>query len=138
MRDIPEIDAVSIVLRRGDAVLLVRRASGSSIGLYAFPGGRVEAGETCEAAARRELLEETRLIVGAMTPFRKLIIEADRDGHPVRYRLQVFLAKDAGGDPIADTDAAEAAFFSLAHMAELPVTASTLEIARELLDNSTA
>lgn len=136
MSDIHEIDAVSVVLRRAETVLLVRRASGPNAGLFAFPGGRVEAGETYEAAARRELLEETRLNAGRVTPFREIVIATERDSRPVRYRLKVFLAGDMGGDPVADTDAAEAGFFSLACMTQLPVTVSTLEIARELLENS--
>jgi 8-oxo-dGTP diphosphatase len=36
---------------------------------WAFPGGRIEPGETPDAAARREVLEETGLVIPEVEPF---------------------------------------------------------------------
>ena len=45
--------------RRGGAVLLARRPEGKKMaGLWEFPGGKIEPGETPEAALARELHEE--------------------------------------------------------------------------------
>ena len=49
---------VSASIWRGGKVLLVQRAKPPR-GIWAFPGGHVEAGEKLEEAAARELLEET-------------------------------------------------------------------------------
>lgn len=128
------IPAVSVALLRGNRVLLVKRGQAPSRGHYAFPGGRVEPGETEEQAARRELLEETGLQAGEVRPLRAFMIDAVRDGRKITYRLQVFAGLDCGGEPHADSDADEAAFFTLAEMDALPVTPSVLEVSRELLE----
>ena len=51
---------MAVVVRRG-LVLVQRRLRRHDGFVHEFPGGAVEAGETWEAAASRELLEETGL-----------------------------------------------------------------------------
>lgn len=127
------LPAVSVALVRGDRVLLVRRARAPSQGFYAFPGGKVEAGETLAGAARRELLEETGLQAGDIRPLREIFIEGGSEGHPVDYRLTVFAATHMGGEAVAADDAETAAFYTLAEMEALPLADSVFTIARELL-----
>ena len=61
--DYPRACAGFIVVK-GDATLVLRRAHPPRIGYLDIPGGFIEAGETLEGAARRELKEETGLGVG--------------------------------------------------------------------------
>ncbi len=61
----PRVGVLALV-RHGQNVLLVRRANAPDAGLWGFPGGRVEAGETLFQAAERELREETGLTAQAL------------------------------------------------------------------------
>ncbi|MGF7006100.1 NUDIX hydrolase [Aminobacter sp. BE322] len=135
MNETTIVPAVSVAVLRDRAIMLVRRGQAPSKGLYAFPGGRVEAGETLEDAARRELLEETGIEVGTLVPLREILIDSRSDGGSV-YLLTVFGARHLTGEPVAADDADEAAFFALDEIERLPLTGSTLEIVLELLGGS--
>lgn len=60
----PMVVVVAGVIRQGGRVLLCRRKAGSLEGMkWEFPGGKVEPGETPEAALARELREELNISV---------------------------------------------------------------------------
>lgn len=55
----PPVPVVCAILVRGDLVMLAQRPPGKKLGgLWEFPGGKVEPGESAEAALHRELQEE--------------------------------------------------------------------------------
>ena len=58
-----EYAIVCAVVRRGDAVLMVRQAGPGEEPAWTIPGGRVEKGEELVAALVREVAEETGLVV---------------------------------------------------------------------------
>ena len=125
------LPAVSIALVDRDRVLLVRRGRAPAKGLYAFPGGRVEDGESLETAVRRELFEETGLGAEAVEPVETLLIE--REGEGSAFEHNVFRGVYAGGEPVAGDDAESAGWFTLADMAGVPVIPSVLAVAQRLL-----
>lgn len=105
---------------KGDAVLLLRRAHAPRIGWLDLPGGFVEAGESLEAAARRELREETGLTLGRIEPLAF---------HWDEYWLRGFgrfptmnwyyVGEWRGGEPVASDDAGSAEWVPLARLASL-------------------
>lgn len=127
------IPSVSVAVRRGDTVLLVKRGREPSRGYFAFPGGRVETGETSEEAARRELMEETSVAAQNYAPVREYLFDAVKDGAPVRYRLLVFSADHLSGEAIAADDAEEAAWFDLDAMRSMLLSDKVFEVAEEVL-----
>jgi 8-oxo-dGTP diphosphatase len=105
----PAIAVDCVVFDSEGSLLLIQRKNEPFKGKYALPGGFVEYGETTEAAARRELHEETRLKVGQIhlvgvysNPKR------DPRGHTISVAYVAVATRGArvrGGD-----DAASAAF----------------------------
>lgn len=59
MNPLIRLEVVAAIIERGDHILLAQRDGQSDLaGLWEFPGGKVEAGETQPIALARELLEE--------------------------------------------------------------------------------
>lgn len=98
---------VSASVWRDGKVLLVERAKPPA-GIWAFPGGHVEAGETLAEAAARELFEET----GMTAEFRGLlglydVIRRDANGLlSVHYVIASYLGIAGPEEPVAASDAA--------------------------------
>ena len=97
---------VSASIWRDGKVLLVQRAKPPK-GIWAFPGGHVEAGERLEEAAARELREET----GMTATFRGLlglydVIRRDENGLlAVHYVIASYIGIAGPENPVAASDA---------------------------------
>jgi 8-oxo-dGTP diphosphatase len=89
-----------------DEVVLVKRKF-PPLG-WAIPGGFVDWGETVEAAAIREALEETSLQVKLMRQFH---VYSDPARDPRGHTVSVVFVATGEGDPQGQDDAAEARIF---------------------------
>jgi len=129
--------AVSVAARNPDTgeFLLVRRGRAPAKGLWAFPGGRLHYGETLEEAVSRELHEETGLTASGIRFHQLFELMSDgSDGDTPHHFVLAVHRAEATGDPVAADDADEAGWFSIAAMAGLPVTESTIETAQAIAE----
>ncbi len=118
---------VGAVVRRADAVLLVRRGRAPYRGEWAIPGGRVEWGETLASAAERELLEETGVTIRATEPVYTFeYIETTEEGPPRFHYVVIDLQGEyVAGEPRAASDAEDAAWIKLSELERVPVNRTT-------------
>ena len=126
---------VSTVVQREDTVLLVKRAKPPFTEVWAFPGGKVEFGESLKAAARREVLEETGLDVEIEDQIDRAEILQGHETAGVaayHYVLIVFAARYIGGVPTAGDDASEARWFRAEELRSVETTPDTARILARL------
>lgn len=111
MAHFPRLAALAVTLSDdGARVLLVRRRNPPDAGLWGFPGGHVEPGETALDAAARELAEETGVTARPRGYIDNIdLIERGADGAlRFHFLLAAVLCDQAAGEPVAADDALDA------------------------------
>lgn len=124
------IVGVGAIVWREDKVLLVRRAKAPRMGAWSIPGGAQKAGETVYEAACREVREETSLTIRVLG----LVDVVDSIRHDEQGRVQFHYtlvdvhAEWETGDPRADTDVSEAAWYSREALPALGMWKETVRV----------
>ncbi len=90
------IDVVAAIIRRGGQILITQRFDHVHLpGLWEFPGGKVEAGESLQAALEREIMEELGVKIRVHDEF--FTVEHD---YPTKsVRLHFFNCSIIEGEP---------------------------------------
>ncbi|KGJ03914.1 ADP-ribose pyrophosphatase YjhB, NUDIX family [Paracoccus halophilus] len=134
MPHLPRLAALAVTLDgSGDGlrVLLVRRRNPPDAGLWGFPGGHVEPGETGLAAAARELAEETGITARPRGYIDNIdVIERTADGSlRFHFLLAAVLCEYVSGRPVAGDDALDARWIAADDVlsARLPLSARVPE-----------
>jgi ADP-ribose pyrophosphatase YjhB (NUDIX family) len=124
----PRIATLAVVLHAGK-VLLVQRRKQPDSGLWGFPGGHVELGETVFQAAERELREETTVQARADRFLTNLdiIVPDGAGGVQFHYVLVAVLCVYQTGEPEARDDARDARWIPVEE-----VLNQTLELSRDV------
>ena len=89
------IEVVAAIIAKEERVLATQRSSGEWKDYWEFPGGKVEPGETNEAALRREIREElaTEISVG------RLLTTIDYDYPSFHLEMHCYLCHIRSGHP---------------------------------------
>ena len=122
--------AVSAAILRDGKVLVVRRARNPAGGLYSLPGGVVEAGETLTDAVKREVDEETALVIEpvALVGYREVVARDGEDKVERHFVILPFAARWIAGEPRLNEELSEWRWVDPADVAAMPTTPGLAEI----------
>jgi A/G-specific adenine glycosylase len=130
-KPIPHYLVTAAVISWGAKVLIARRPSRGLLGgLWEFPGGKVEVGESLQAALKREIREElgTEIEVGE-----ELGLYKHAYTH-FRVTLHAFHTRLTGGEPVA-LEASELAWVEPTRLGEYPMGKIDRMISNDLMLN---
>ena len=121
------VDVTAAIISREGEILIARRSSGPRRGLWEFPGGKLEAGETREECLAREIREELGLEIVVGSHF----LTVEQEYPDMKIRLHCFSCT-TGGSPAEMTDHHEVRWVKLAELGEFNFPAADREVAGKL------
>jgi 8-oxo-dGTP diphosphatase len=122
----PLLVVAAALVRADGTMLLQRRPEGRSMaGLWEFPGGKIEDGETPEAALARELNEELAIIVDTVDLAPVCFASAKIGERPLL--LLLYRCDKWQGTPQA-IESPEIGWFTIAEMRDLPMPPADLPL----------
>ena len=123
----PKLGAIAVLLHEG-RFLMAERGKDPGRGLWGFPGGHVEFGETGLEAAVRELREETTVLAEALQYL--TCVDVITKGH--HFLIAAVMCRYLDGTARASDDAANVRWMTLADLEAgiLPLSPDVLRVAR--------
>jgi 8-oxo-dGTP diphosphatase len=119
-----------VVFDDAGRVLVVQRGKPPRVGMWSLPGGAQHLGERAEAAARRELLEETGIEVGALELAAVVDAISQDEAGVVRFHYTIvdYCARWAGGVARPGDDVAAVAWALPEELASFDLTPDVLRV----------
>ena len=127
--DSPPLRVTAAIVLRGSQVLIAKRKAGGPLGgLWEFPGGKIEPGETPEECLARELEEELGVtaVVGRFVASSRFAYD-DREIELLAYEVEL------GSGPFVLTSHDEVRWVSPAELLDLELAPADVPIARLLV-----
>ena len=123
---------VGALVADDSTVLLVKRRHEPARGLWSIPGGLIELGETAEAAARREVMEETGIDVQIERLFDVVdnVVYDDRGKIRFHYVLVEFVGRPVTTVTRPNSDASDVRWVRFSDLPSYQMT----KTARRLID----
>ena len=90
-----QIEVVAAIIRRGNQIFATQRGYGPWKDWWEFPGGKIEPGESAEAALQREIREE----LGVEIALGEKLATVEWDYPEFHLRMQCFMANLQKGEP---------------------------------------
>ena len=127
----PIVGVGGVIVSDGKAII-IRRANEPYKGQWSIPGGRVELGETLIDAVRREMREETGLVV-EVGPIIEVFERIHRDDRGVRHHFVIvdYLCHCAGGGLCAGDDADAAVWVTSEELERYDIRESAVAVIRK-------
>ena len=135
MQQYPRV-GVGVVVFKDNKVLLVQRGQEPNKGSWSIPGGKQELGEVLIETARREVGEETGILIDEPQLLETLdMIERDPTGNILyHYTLIDFMANWMAGDVQAGDDAVQAIWVDVDDLSSYKLWAETTRVIKQALD----
>jgi 8-oxo-dGTP diphosphatase len=138
----PHIGIGGVLLYR-DMILLIKRKYDPGANLWSIPGGHLKLGETCQAGAEREFLEETSIEVraGKLAGLVDTVIYDDQGKIKYHYVLINYFMEIVDDrfsydkdipELVAQSDAADIAFVAIQDIPNYKITKSLRTLLIEL------
>jgi 8-oxo-dGTP diphosphatase len=121
------LPGVGALIIRRNSILLVQRGRSPFKGYWSLPGGLIEPGEKIEESLKREVREETGLIVrpkNLFEIFERIMLDA-KGRTEYHYILHDYLCTVVGGELKAGDDAGRVAWVPSVKLKDLQLTEGT-------------
>ena len=132
----PIIGIGALIFRRGK-ILLIERGNEPLKGYWSLPGGALETGERLKEGLRREVMEETSLIVepGEVFEIFERIMPDKKGRAEYHYVLLDYICKVKGGKLVAASDSSAAAWVPRNKLKDYLLTEGTLGVIERAFDS---
>lgn len=127
----------ALIFNEQNRILLIERGGEPLKGWWSLPGGVLETGETLADGVRREVKEETGLIVEPVQMIEVFErIMRDAEGRPeYHYVLIDYICRITGGSLCPADDCADARWVTRDECADLHITEGTLSVIEKVWES---